>query len=180
LFFFFFFFFFFVTNKFIFLLQNWHPEHFTCAICKEPLLSGSFYQHEGKPYCENDYIRVFVDKCDFCSEGLIGQFVETQSGKKYHPPCYEQIKTGSVHFFSHSFSSFSLISINFNYFIYFRCNRLEKTLLLLNQQHLPNLQLQQLQQNQIKHKHLQLNLQPKLNLKLKPNLIIFLMKLSKI
>ena len=78
------FFFFFVSPH-----QNWHPEHFVCTTCKSPLLTGTFYKQDGLPYCEKDFAAQFSPKCDYCSKPMLASYMETGTGKKFHPECYE-------------------------------------------------------------------------------------------
>ena len=35
--------------------KTWHPEHFVCAHCKRPFSGKSFFEHDGKVYCEEHY-----------------------------------------------------------------------------------------------------------------------------
>ncbi|KAI3641106.1 hypothetical protein MIR68_000836 [Amoeboaphelidium protococcarum] len=44
--------------------KKFHPEHFVCAFCKKQLTTGgggasTFKERDGKPYCVNDYIKLF-------------------------------------------------------------------------------------------------------------------------
>uniref|UniRef100_A0A671RP50 Paxillin b n=1 Tax=Sinocyclocheilus anshuiensis TaxID=1608454 RepID=A0A671RP50_9TELE len=34
--------------------KTWHPEHFFCE-CFTPFVNGSFFEHDGQPYCEVHY-----------------------------------------------------------------------------------------------------------------------------
>ena len=50
--------------------RTWHPEHFTCAVCEVPLGTKTFFERDGKPYCEEDYHEQFAPRCSYC-EGPI-------------------------------------------------------------------------------------------------------------
>ncbi len=50
--------------------QTWHPEHFTCAVCEVALGTKTFFERDGKPYCEEDYHEEFAPRCAHC-EGAI-------------------------------------------------------------------------------------------------------------
>ena len=50
--------------------RTWHPEHFTCAVCEVPLGTKTFFERDGKPYCEEDYHEQFAPRCAYC-EGPI-------------------------------------------------------------------------------------------------------------
>ena len=42
--------------------QTWHKDHFVCTECKEPFPDLGFFEKDKKPYCENDYRRLFCEK----------------------------------------------------------------------------------------------------------------------
>ena len=44
----------------------WHPEHFTCVQCKEPLGTRNFFERDTLPYCERDYHLMFSPQCASC------------------------------------------------------------------------------------------------------------------
>ena len=46
--------------------KDWHPQCFTCTECAIPLKPDNFYEKNGKPYCENDFHRLFSPKCAGC------------------------------------------------------------------------------------------------------------------
>ena len=62
--------------------KYWHPEHFVCAHCHEPI-GGNFFAHQGKPYCERDYRLLFAEKCARCGAVLTGRYMEDLWGNKY-------------------------------------------------------------------------------------------------
>uniref|UniRef100_A0A915M0V8 LIM zinc-binding domain-containing protein n=1 Tax=Meloidogyne javanica TaxID=6303 RepID=A0A915M0V8_MELJA len=35
--------------------RMWHPEHFCCAQCGDPIGHRNFFERQGKAYCENDF-----------------------------------------------------------------------------------------------------------------------------
>ncbi|KAF2068625.1 hypothetical protein CYY_010052 [Polysphondylium violaceum] len=39
--------------------KKWHPEHFVCAFCMNPLAGGSYTANNGKPYCKNCHTKLF-------------------------------------------------------------------------------------------------------------------------
>ncbi|XP_009944861.1 PREDICTED: transforming growth factor beta-1-induced transcript 1 protein-like, partial [Leptosomus discolor] len=41
------------------MAQRFHPEHFVCAFCLQPLSKGTFQEQEGKPYCQPCFLRLF-------------------------------------------------------------------------------------------------------------------------
>ena len=47
--------------------KDWHPECFNCAQCHIPLSPDAFMEKNGKPYCLDDYHRLFSPKCCACN-----------------------------------------------------------------------------------------------------------------
>ncbi|TRY99776.1 hypothetical protein DNTS_029698 [Danionella cerebrum] len=47
--------------------QVWHPEHFVCWACKGELGTCSFFERDGRPYCETDYQKLFSPLCAYCN-----------------------------------------------------------------------------------------------------------------
>ena len=45
----------------------WHPEHFICVQCKEPLGTQNFFERDTLPYCERDYYLLFSPRCALCN-----------------------------------------------------------------------------------------------------------------
>ncbi|CAH8559598.1 unnamed protein product [Dicrocoelium dendriticum] len=39
--------------------RRYHPEHFTCAYCLQPLQTGTFKEHSNKPYCHQCFSQLF-------------------------------------------------------------------------------------------------------------------------
>ncbi|KAK3287567.1 hypothetical protein CYMTET_4932 [Cymbomonas tetramitiformis] len=53
----------------------WYPEHFKCVHCKKAL-KGQFLEKDGKPYCKQDYGKLFCDQCLVCKEPLLNREYE--------------------------------------------------------------------------------------------------------
>ena len=51
--------------------RAFHPEHFLCSICDEELFSKTFYEREGKAFCEDDYHDQYAPKCFACNLPVI-------------------------------------------------------------------------------------------------------------
>jgi paxillin len=49
----------------------WHPEHFTCVHCKEPLGTQNFFERDAVPYCERDYHLMFSPQCASCGGPIL-------------------------------------------------------------------------------------------------------------
>ncbi|XP_065830432.1 leupaxin-like [Oscarella lobularis] len=69
---------------------TWHPEHFTCASCNAELCRQTFYEREGRAYCEKDYHNLFSPRCAYCNGPVLESCI-TAMGKTWHPE----------HFFCH-------------------------------------------------------------------------------
>jgi paxillin len=50
--------------------KDWHPHCFACHKCNKPLGPNNYLEKGGKPYCEDDYHRLFSPKCAACNEPI--------------------------------------------------------------------------------------------------------------
>lgn len=64
--------------------RSWHPEHFVCTTCGKAFAQESYFQHEGKPYCEEDYYAQFGTRCAECGKPIKGEYVQSL-GRAWHP-----------------------------------------------------------------------------------------------
>ena len=53
------------------LNRQWHPEHFTCAVCDTELGQVTYYESDSKPYCEKDYHELFAPRCAYCNGPIL-------------------------------------------------------------------------------------------------------------
>lgn len=51
--------------------RQWHPEHFTCATCEVELGAVTYYESNGRPYCEKDYHELFAPRCAYCNGPIL-------------------------------------------------------------------------------------------------------------
>ncbi|KAM9860222.1 paxillin a [Aulostomus maculatus] len=78
----------------------WHPECFVCRECYTPFINGSFFDHEGQPYCESHYHERRGSLCSGCQKAITGRCI-TAMGKKFHPEhfacafCLKQLNKGT-------------------------------------------------------------------------------------
>ncbi|VDP07153.1 unnamed protein product [Soboliphyme baturini] len=89
-----------ITDSYITALSSqWHPECFVCQVCKQRFAGGSFFEHEGQPYCETHYHDLRGSLCAGCRKPISGRCV-TAMGKKFHPEhficsfCLQQLNKG--------------------------------------------------------------------------------------
>lgn len=78
----------------------WHPECFVCRECFTPFVNGSFFDHEGQPYCESHYHERRGSLCSGCQKAITGRCI-TAMGRKFHPEhfvcafCLKQLNKGT-------------------------------------------------------------------------------------
>ncbi|KAF8945019.1 hypothetical protein BGZ47_003365 [Haplosporangium gracile] len=67
--------------------KSWHPGHFFCRECGDPFEEDGYMVHDGYPYCEKDYLRLFAPKCSGCRDPIQGDFISALKGK-WHRDCF--------------------------------------------------------------------------------------------
>ncbi|XP_032803042.2 paxillin isoform X5 [Petromyzon marinus] len=78
----------------------WHPECFICRECFTPFINGSFFEHEGQPYCEVHYHERRGSLCSGCQKPITGRCISAMA-KKFHPEhfvcafCLKQLNKGT-------------------------------------------------------------------------------------
>ncbi|XP_051931739.1 uncharacterized protein LOC127607450 isoform X1 [Hippocampus zosterae] len=90
-----------ILDNYISALNSlWHPECFVCRECFTPFINGSFFDHEGQPYCEAHYHERRGSLCSGCQKAITGRCI-TAMGKKFHPEhfvcafCLKQLNKGT-------------------------------------------------------------------------------------
>ena len=70
--------------------KTFHPEHFICSHCGKSIGSEGFNVDRGKPYCEEDYKKLFCVKCSLCKRPIGGgeRWVEAM-GEPWHASCFK-------------------------------------------------------------------------------------------
>ena len=61
----------------------WHPEHFCCAGCHQPIADAQFYLHEERPYHPTCYERDIAPHCTICNKALLGEYQMNYWGDLY-------------------------------------------------------------------------------------------------
>ena len=68
-----------------------HPflssQHFVCAHCSQELGTKSFFERDGKPYCEDDYQQLFSPRCARCNKAILDKCVSALD-QAFHPECF--------------------------------------------------------------------------------------------
>ncbi|MBN3305842.1 PAXI protein, partial [Amia calva] len=67
--------------------RAWHPEHFFCTECGKVFGSEGFLENEGKPYCHEDFYRLFAPKCTGCGQPVKENYLSAVNGT-WHPDCF--------------------------------------------------------------------------------------------
>lgn len=68
--------------------------------CRAPFIGGSFFDHEGQPYCETHYHQKRGSLCAGCHKPITGRCI-TAMFKKFHPEhfvcafCLKQLNKGT-------------------------------------------------------------------------------------
>jgi hypothetical protein len=79
-----------VWGKYITALgATWHPEHFLCAGCGQPLTEERFQVSQGKPYHQACYLAYQAPRCAYCGQPISETYME-YNGQSYHPVCYRE------------------------------------------------------------------------------------------
>ena len=70
--------------------KTFHPEHFVCSHCGRAIGSEGFNVDRGKPYCQEDYNKLFCVKCSLCKRAIGGgeRWVEAM-GEPWHASCFK-------------------------------------------------------------------------------------------
>ncbi|XP_052667791.1 leupaxin isoform X2 [Harpia harpyja] len=90
-----------VTDNYLSALQGvWHPECFVCTECLSSFTRGSFFELQGRPYCELHFHQRQGNICHGCGHPVTGRCI-TAAGRKYHPEhficayCLGQLQKGT-------------------------------------------------------------------------------------
>jgi len=66
---------------------KWHEACFVCSHCSAPFGENPCFQHEGKPYCQADFLELFSRKCAKCNQGILPGESVTVFKKDWHATC---------------------------------------------------------------------------------------------
>ncbi|XP_016055996.1 PREDICTED: leupaxin isoform X1 [Miniopterus natalensis] len=77
----------------------WHPECFVCGDCFSSFSTGSFFELDGRPFCELHYHQRRGTLCHGCGQPISGRCISAM-GHKFHPEhfvcafCLAQLSKG--------------------------------------------------------------------------------------
>eukprot|EP00090_Calanus_glacialis_P039535 TRINITY_DN6882_c0_g1_i4.p1 TRINITY_DN6882_c0_g1~~TRINITY_DN6882_c0_g1_i4.p1 ORF type:complete len:478 (-),score=147.06 TRINITY_DN6882_c0_g1_i4:159-1592(-) len=81
----------------------YHPDCFTCVVCKESLVGVPFSLDDDKlAYCSEDYKKKHAVQCSACSQPIVPKRGETSAarlralGRDFHPECFKCEDCGLV------------------------------------------------------------------------------------
>jgi hypothetical protein len=61
----------------------WHPEHFVCTGCGQPIGKAKFQVYQGAPYHVECYQERFSPRCVYCGKPLISEYFVDHWGQQY-------------------------------------------------------------------------------------------------
>lgn len=61
--------------------------YFSCAQCFQVFKDGTFFEFEGRKYCEHDFQVLFAPCCGKCGEFVIGRVIKAMN-QNWHPGCF--------------------------------------------------------------------------------------------
>eukprot|EP00026_Physarum_polycephalum_P007425 Phypoly_transcript_07485.p1 GENE.Phypoly_transcript_07485~~Phypoly_transcript_07485.p1 ORF type:complete len:486 (+),score=54.91 Phypoly_transcript_07485:161-1618(+) len=92
-----------ITGKCVTALnRKWHADHFICGQCLGPFPGGTFFEKEGRPYCDNCFHNAFGARCAGCNQSIKGECINAL-GQQWHPEhfvcqyCQKSFGTGSFY-----------------------------------------------------------------------------------
>ena len=68
-------------------LHQFFFQHFVCSHCREELGTQSFFERDGKSFCEKDYHKLFSPRCGRCNEAILDKCVSALD-QTWHPDCF--------------------------------------------------------------------------------------------
>lgn len=66
--------------------RQYHAQCFTCRTCRCQLAGQSYYQKDGRPFCESCY-QDTLEKCGKCGE-VVREHIIRALGRAFHPACF--------------------------------------------------------------------------------------------
>ncbi|XP_049826438.1 leupaxin isoform X4 [Aethina tumida] len=63
--------------------KSWHPEHFCCNSCKNPITESKFHTHEEQPVCNKCFVEKYTEKCNACGEAITDKVLQAM-GVHWH------------------------------------------------------------------------------------------------
>jgi len=67
--------------------KTWHPEHFACKDCKNPIEEATFNIHEGDPVCSKCFVSFHSEVCHGCKQPILERTIKAM-GRTWHENCF--------------------------------------------------------------------------------------------
>lgn len=65
------------------LNADWHPEHFCCALCHQPITEARFYLYAAEPCHPACYEAQIAPRCTICQKALVGKHQTNEWGDHF-------------------------------------------------------------------------------------------------
>ena len=63
-----------ISDNYVSVLDGqWHPSCFVCSDCQRPFEGGNFFEHGGRPFCEEHYHQRRGSLCAGCGKAIAGR-----------------------------------------------------------------------------------------------------------
>ncbi|MFL5624600.1 MAG: LIM domain-containing protein [Ktedonobacteraceae bacterium] len=73
-----------INERYVLALSAlWHPEHFLRSGCNRPMNSAAFYEHQGRSYHQQFYLKQIASRCAYCGKPLVSKYVKDSWGTKF-------------------------------------------------------------------------------------------------
>ncbi|XP_015284344.1 PREDICTED: zyxin-like, partial [Gekko japonicus] len=76
--------------------SSYHPQCFTCVVCRKPLEGASFIVDKANlPHCVDDYHRKYAPRCSVCADPIMPEPGKDETvrvvalEKNFHMKCYK-------------------------------------------------------------------------------------------
>lgn len=56
--------------------KSWHPEHFVCKVCEQPITGATFNEKNGDPVCSECFLQKFSEICFACKQPIQEKIVK--------------------------------------------------------------------------------------------------------
>lgn len=79
-----------IQNRIVTALgKSWHPEHFVCKVCEQPITESTFNEKDGEPVCSGCFMQKYSDTCFACKQPIREKIVKAlgQSWHEEHFTC---------------------------------------------------------------------------------------------
>lgn len=77
-----------ITHRIITALgKTWHPEHFACKDCQQPIEESTFNIQDGQQVCSKCFEKNYSGTCEGCKQPILERTIKAL-GKTWHENCF--------------------------------------------------------------------------------------------